>query len=353
MKTIIAVLGLPLLLLGVAPSPAAEPTVVTVEGKYAMGDLDTKKDARTLAIMEAKRIALEKAGTYIESSTEVKNFSLTKDQINTLAAGIMSVDVLKEEWKMAGENMVALVLIRATIDTTHLRERIHDLHDEKKTMDDSADIRKQLAVLQQELAELREKQGAAAGGKTAAPELKEKHDRIMNQVTALDILEGGNRALDAGQRDRALSAFTTALAMDSSLSDAYAGQAIVFYQTDRTAEAMEKIDAALKLDSRSPKNYIVKAMILKKQGKYELALASLDRAIELKPRNPRPYMLRGSIYATLKRPAAALEDLARACNLGNPGACDRIKQLKQKSGGRNIEPLQEKRHVRPNRRQER
>ena len=63
----------------------AGPSVVVSEGKYVMGDLDSKKDAKALALIEAKRLALEQAGTYIASSTEVKNFQLSKDQINTLA----------------------------------------------------------------------------------------------------------------------------------------------------------------------------------------------------------------------------------------------------------------------------
>ncbi|PKN69117.1 MAG: hypothetical protein CVU54_11430 [Deltaproteobacteria bacterium HGW-Deltaproteobacteria-12] len=45
----------------------AEKKVVTAEGKYVMGDLDSKQNAKALALMEAKRISLEKAGTYIES----------------------------------------------------------------------------------------------------------------------------------------------------------------------------------------------------------------------------------------------------------------------------------------------
>jgi hypothetical protein len=53
-----------------------------------LGDLDSKKDANAHALIEPKRLALEQAGTYIASSTEVKNFQLSKDQINTLASGI-------------------------------------------------------------------------------------------------------------------------------------------------------------------------------------------------------------------------------------------------------------------------
>ena len=43
----------------------AQPSVIVSEGKYSMGDLDSKKDGKVLAIMDAKRMAMEQAGTYI------------------------------------------------------------------------------------------------------------------------------------------------------------------------------------------------------------------------------------------------------------------------------------------------
>ena len=74
MKPIIKLcVGLFLVITFCSPLAFAESKVVTCEGKYVMGDLDTKKDARALALMEAKRLALEQAGTYLESSSEVKN----------------------------------------------------------------------------------------------------------------------------------------------------------------------------------------------------------------------------------------------------------------------------------------
>lgn len=338
MKTGLILLVITLAVLCGTLSPAAEPTVVTAEGKYMMGDLDSKKDARMLALMEAKRIALEKAGTYVESSTEVKNFSLTKDQINTIAAGVMSVDILKEDWTMSGQNMMATIVIRATIQTASLRNRITAMHDEEKTLDDSGEIRKQLAALQKELADLKAAQTVPSGGKAAAPDSKGKHDVIVTKMSALDRLEEGNKALEAGQWDQALAAFGDAIALDASLADAYAGQASVFLQTSRNAEAMQKIDQALKLNPRSARNYAIKAQILRNQGKSDHALPLLNRAIELKPQSAKLYTQRAGIFILLKRREAAIEDLTRACNLGNPKACERISDFKRargnKTGGR-------------------
>ena len=328
MKTGMILLGITMTMLLVTLSPAAEPTVVTAEGKYVMGDLDSKKDARMLALMEAKRIALEKAGTYIESSTEVKDFSLTKDQISTLAAGVMSAEILKEDWTMSGQNMMATIVIRATIQTANLRNRIKDLHDDEKPLDDSGEIRKQLAALQKELAALKEAQTAQSGGKTVAPDSKGKHDVIVTKMSALDLLEDGNKALEAGQWDQALTAFGDAIALDASLADAYAGQASVFMQTGKKGEALKKIDKAIELDPQSARNYAIKGKILRKQGKSNQALPLLNKAIELKPKGAKLYMQRASIFTNLKRRDEAIEDLTRACNLGNPTACERKSKFK-------------------------
>ena len=63
----------------------AKSEVVYANYKYTMGDNDTKNDAKKIAFIEAKRLCIEKAGTYIESNTEVADFRLSKDEIKTYA----------------------------------------------------------------------------------------------------------------------------------------------------------------------------------------------------------------------------------------------------------------------------
>ena len=41
----------------------AEQKIVVTEGKYVMGDLDSKKETKALALIDAKRLALEQAVT--------------------------------------------------------------------------------------------------------------------------------------------------------------------------------------------------------------------------------------------------------------------------------------------------
>nr|HID59131.1 hypothetical protein [Desulfobacterales bacterium] len=126
--------------------------VVIAEGKYVMGDLDSKTDGKRLALMDAKRLALEKAGTYLESMSEVKNYELTKDEVNSLAAGVLSVEVLKEKWKMSGENLMVTVTIKATINTDWLKDRIEALRANREDVGEFKNIQAQLKALQEELA---------------------------------------------------------------------------------------------------------------------------------------------------------------------------------------------------------
>jgi len=73
---------------------------VTFQKSYAYqaSEVDSKVTCRAIALEQVKRRVLEELGTYLESITEVKNFQLTKDQIITLTAGIVSAEITDEKW---------------------------------------------------------------------------------------------------------------------------------------------------------------------------------------------------------------------------------------------------------------
>ena len=100
---------------------------VITNGKYVMGDLDTKTKARKFALLDAKKMAMEKAGTYLRSFSEVDGLHLTRDEVLSLAAGTMSVEILEETWEMQGESPVITITIKAEIDTSDLDKEIEAL----------------------------------------------------------------------------------------------------------------------------------------------------------------------------------------------------------------------------------
>jgi hypothetical protein len=62
----------------------AEFKEVISEGQYEMGDGETPSVAESRALLNAKRIAMEQAETYVESDSKVKNFQLVEDEVRVL-----------------------------------------------------------------------------------------------------------------------------------------------------------------------------------------------------------------------------------------------------------------------------
>ena len=58
----------------------AETKEIIAEGTYNMGDGETATVAESRALLQAKRTAVEEAGTYVESYSKTKNFQLTADE---------------------------------------------------------------------------------------------------------------------------------------------------------------------------------------------------------------------------------------------------------------------------------
>lgn len=124
--------------------------------KYTMGDNDTKNDAKRICFLEAKRLAIEKAGTYIESSTEVKNFSLTRDEIRTFAGAIVKVDIASEEIKFVGENQVVLMTVKADVDIDSFRERVKQIKSDKELEKKVIDQQRQLQGIEDKVKQLQQ-----------------------------------------------------------------------------------------------------------------------------------------------------------------------------------------------------
>src|SRR5437016_13807568 len=95
----------------------AEIRTITATGEYRMGDNDSRSDAKRLALLDAKRLALEQAGTYIESITEVENFDLSKEEIRAYTAGIVEVVEQPTRTTMEGATTVVRVDVTVKIDT--------------------------------------------------------------------------------------------------------------------------------------------------------------------------------------------------------------------------------------------
>ena len=100
----------------------AETKVLTAEATYLMGDGETPSFAEAMALQKAKQMALEQAGTYVESYTKVQHLDLTTEEIQTIAGGVLQVGVLDKRRTLIGDGLQFYVKIKATVTTDKMEE---------------------------------------------------------------------------------------------------------------------------------------------------------------------------------------------------------------------------------------
>jgi hypothetical protein len=133
MKYIVKLLVLIILLLPGAVS--AEVKEIICEGTYNMGDGETPSVAESRALLQAKRVAIEQAGTYVASYAKVKNFQLTEDEIKIMASGIMEVTTLDKKRTVVGDGFHFWVKIKALVNSDKMEEMARKVKD-KSTVED-------------------------------------------------------------------------------------------------------------------------------------------------------------------------------------------------------------------------
>ncbi len=122
MRTILATFLTILLLIPV--SAFGEILTIKQTVKQTFGGGQSADDARIYGIAKAKREALEKAGTYIESLTVVKNAKVEKDEILALTAGVLKAEVVSQKNYASDDAFGIEIVVNVVVDTSVLEESI-------------------------------------------------------------------------------------------------------------------------------------------------------------------------------------------------------------------------------------
>jgi hypothetical protein len=136
---------------------------------YVLGDDDSRNSARQKCLAEAKRKVLEQVGVYLESKSELitSSQSMTSgsakspqttneerqqitDQIDTLAAGVLRTEVIKEEFGEINGRLQITLSLKAEVDSDDIQRQLAARHVDQG-------VRKQVTEQQQQLAQLEEK----------------------------------------------------------------------------------------------------------------------------------------------------------------------------------------------------
>lgn len=321
MRKLIAV-GIALCLLLPAVGLAEVKEIIS-EGNYNMGDGETPSVAESRALLDAKRIALEQAGTYVESYSKIQNFQLTEDEVKVLASGTIEVTILEKKRTIVGDGFHFWVKIKARVNTDKMTEMARNVK-EKSIVEDYKKIQREYAQNQKEM-EILKKQLDMAKGEADRKKVESRISDEEKRFQATEWFEKGLHHTVGREEDLAIDEYTQAIALNPDYIEAYNHRGVAYYNrglptNDRAyfERAVEDFRKVVALNPESQTATFAQSVIYLFEEKYDQAIAELDQAIAANPSEAMAYVGRGFIYMEKKNPTRAIEDFSRAIALGGP-----------------------------------
>lgn len=187
-------------------SAFAVTTTIDATGEYIMGDNDTVIVAKKLALQDAKRLALEKVGTYVESTTEVRDNAVTRDEIRQYSAGIVKVQEINEERKLL-DNKATLIRVHvsATVDPGVLVKQLLALRDRKDVEEKAKKLSTENELLRKDIEQLNAQlKGVLSGRQYQQLRLKREAalDKILENDQGLTMLVSGEQLVKVSLLER-------------------------------------------------------------------------------------------------------------------------------------------------------
>ena len=236
---------------------------ITHTVRQPFGGSQSPDDARAAAMHKAKREALERAGTYIESLTVVKDHDVEKDEILALAAGVLTAEIVSQKRYHTEEAFGIIVVTKVDVDTSILEERVKKLLQDRTLLEKHRENRQRenelLAKVERLAAEDRRLQALSAEGQEQKK--KELKEQFHNATQALTAVEWNQKAF--------------AVWRDGKYTD--------------PKEALEYLDQAIRLDPKYAHAYNNRGFAHNNLGQYKRAVENYDQAIRLDPKNAEPY----------------------------------------------------------------
>jgi len=302
---------------------SAQTKEIVSEGAYTMSDGETPSVAESRALLNAKRVAVEQARTYVESRAKVDNFQLTEDEIQVLAAEIMEVETLDKKRTIGGDGIHFWVKIKAKVNPDKIQEMTKRVKG-KSVIQDYKNIQETYDKSQKDIEEIKKQlTGARGEGEKKQAEARITDDEKL--FKANEWFEKGLRHTVGNEDGKGIQEYTNAIALNPDYAEAYNNRGIAYYNQGLDISDQDQIVLAIKdfrkvivLKPGSYSAYFAQGVIYIYEEEYARAIEELNKAIVMDPDEDVAYVGRGFIYMQGKNkdPAKAVADFNRVIDRG-------------------------------------
>jgi tetratricopeptide (TPR) repeat protein len=219
------------------------------------GGSQSPDDARIGAIAKAKREALEKAGTYLQSMTIVRESVIDKDEIIALSAGVLKAEIVSQKNFATKDAFGIIVTAKVDVDTSILEKQVIKFLEDRSLLEKYNESQKHEKELLTRIKELeRENQKL----KTLPSKEQKKKKEILKDLFAkatqgLTASELWKKALalwtngEYTDPDKALDYLNKAIELNPGYAKAYYNRAVIYEILGRNRNAVDDYDNYTKI----------------------------------------------------------------------------------------------------------
>jgi tetratricopeptide (TPR) repeat protein len=169
-------------------------------------DIDSKVSSGPLRLNRLKGV-VEQLGTYLISETEVKNFQMTKDQITTLTAGIVSAEVIDEKWDGRSYYLKAMI----TADPKEVAKSVDALRTDVQKKKELEESKKKAEEAMKEVEKLKKGLALVKGDTNKT---QRKYTSAIKYLSATDWFDRGFAFQDLNKFEDAIDSYNHAIKLN-------------------------------------------------------------------------------------------------------------------------------------------
>jgi hypothetical protein len=165
---------------------SASGDLITAKHRYAMGDNDTKSDANALCFLEAKKKAVEYAGTFVESITMISQTDKVRSgrtDIKTIAASLISTEMVSSKSFFTNDKMFVDCVVNARVDRSQLKAQVDKIAADPGVLKQVEDQQSRLKSLEGEVKRLQGQLQSAPRQEAIA--LRQERSAVFQEIDAL------------------------------------------------------------------------------------------------------------------------------------------------------------------------
>lgn len=268
------------------------------EYTYTAGEADSKITSRAIALDQVKRLLLEETGVYLQSEFTVSKeekggvySELTKQQIQSITAGITETKIIEEKW--TGEKYYIKASI--TVDSDEVNKNIVRISEDKSLINELEDVKKTADEAMAEIARLRNEISITKNENERLVKLNQ-YDVNARLLSASDWFQKGYNAGEAKDYDNALLFYEKAIDLNPRFSMAYNNIGVIYEKRNNLTKSMFYYTKAIETE---PNNSIAMFNLganHQTKGDIKLAIKFYEKVIEINPEQKEVYNNLGVIY---------------------------------------------------------